>query len=977
MLGAALLCAGAVAQAQEVVIGSAQNPPGVKWEAIRTPQFEIIYPRELAADAQRVANTLEQVYGPVSKSLGITPRPISVILQNQGTISNGFVALAPRRAEWYNTPPQGGGTLGANSWYDLLAIHEYRHVVQFERSKRGFTGLMDAIFGEPGWLLMANFSLPNWFWEGDAVGTETALSRSGRGRQPDFDMDLRALAEGRARAPYWRAFWRSYDVYEPNHYVLGYALTTHVKRLYGPAAWDSVVVRTAAKSFWPWAFSDALRAVTGKDANAIYNEAMDSVTAAWRRQVAGLRFTAVAPLHPARSTEWTSTQFPQYTDDGRLVAFKTGMDRLYGFVLLDSAHSGMVPQVDVLDAAARVPADSLGHALLTPGPYDFTVPHSVAGHSLAWAEVQFDLRWGERSWSVVKVHDLRTHVTRTLTSHTRLFAPALSPDGLRIAAVEYTTGNRCAIVVLDALTGAEVGRLANPANDFIQLPRWAPDGRHLVYARVVRGAGRAIAWIDAATGERRDVVPLTDDNLQSPVTDGRRVFYSSPLSGVDNIYATDIASARTWQVTSRPVAALNPALSPDGRALAFNDMTAWGLLAVTMPLDSAQWTPVEQVERRSLGFAESLAAQEGGRVAFDSIPSRQFAAAPYSPLAHSLDFYGLTLNVSPYSSVKSLALASRDKLGTTAAVLGVRYNSAEAKAGLFAGVSYAGWWPIADASLTYGGRASTFRRLVGAVVTTQAYQWTETDATLGVHLPFNLTHSLYQTQFTLGASVAARRTTDQTVNFTVASGDRLVRAGTFLPVTYYASLGRGYQTLRDVQPVWGQYAIVSYQHTPVASSSGQGSLFAARGLLYFPGIERHHGLLIEGGYERQQAVNYFFSSQMNFPRGYEAVSYDEFRKLAVNYAFPMWYPDRHLLGSLQVQRVRGNLFHDYGLGTYLPSAAFPAQVPFSESYNSTGVEVLADTWLWQLQAPIGIGFRTVFMHETRKLRTSLLLEVRF
>ena len=977
MLGATLVTAAGLARAQGVAMGSAQNPPGVRWEAIRTPQFEIIYPHELAADAQRVANTLEHVYGPVSKSLGITPHPISVILQNQGTISNGFVALAPRRAEWYNTPPQGGGTLGANNWYDLLAVHEYRHVVQFERSKRGFTGLMDAIFGEPGWLLMANFSLPNWFWEGDAVGTETALSRSGRGRQPDFDMDLRALAQGRARAPYWRAFWHSYDLYEPNHYVLGYTLTTHVKRMYGPAAWDSVVVRTAAKSFWPWAFSDALREVTGKDVNTIYNEAMDSVTAAWKRQVAGLRFTAVAPLHAARSTEWTETQFPQFTDDGRLIAFKTGMDRLRGYVALDSAHFGMPPQVDVLDAAARAPDDSLDRALLVPGPVDFGVPHSVAGHAVTWAEFQFDPRWGERSWSVIKVHDLRSHATRTLTSHTRLFAPALSPDASRIVAVEYTSANRCALVVLDAVSGTEVARLANPANDFFQLPRWAPDGRHVVVARVVRGAGRAIAWIDAATGEQRDLVPLTFDNIQSPVTDGRRVFYSSPLSGVDNIYATDIASGRTWQVTSRPVAALNPALSPDGRALAFNDMTAWGSLAVIMPLDSAHWTPVEQVERRALGFAELLTAQEGGRIALDSIPTREFAAEPYSPLAHSLEVYGLTLNVSPFSSVKSIALASRDKLGTTAAALGVRYNSNEAKAAVVGAVSYAGLWPIVDASLSYGGRASTYRQSVSGVITTHGYQWTETQATLGVRLPFNLTRDIYQTQLTLGATVSATRTTDQTVSFNVASGDRLVRGGTFLPVTYYASFGRGYQTLRDVQPVWGQYAVVSYQHTPVERSSGLGSLFATRAYFYFPGFERHHGILVEAGYERQQAVNYFFSSQMVFPRGYDAVTYDEFRKIGINYAFPMFYPDRHLLGSLQVQRVRGNLFHDYGVGTVMPSVAFPASPTLSDSYNATGLEVLADTWLWQLQAPIGIGVRTVFMHEARKLRTSLLVEVSF
>src|SRR6185369_17289511 len=111
---------------------------------------------------------------------------------------------------------------------------------------------------------------PAWFLEGDAVGTETALSRSGRGRIPEFDEAQRAIRAGGRRDSYWKAMWGSYDDFVPNHYVLGYALTTHVKRRYGADAWRRVLSTSSRIAPVPNAFSIALRRVTGKGAAALY-----------------------------------------------------------------------------------------------------------------------------------------------------------------------------------------------------------------------------------------------------------------------------------------------------------------------------------------------------------------------------------------------------------------------------------------------------------------------------------------------------------------------------------------------------------------------------------------------------------------------------------------------------------------------------------------------------------------------------------
>ena len=116
-------------------------PPDVKWKQINTENFRIIFPSDFHKNALRVANTLEHLHNPVSQSLKIKPNKISIILQNQNIITNGFVAMAPRRSEFYTTPPQNYTLTGSMDWLDLLSVHEYRHVAQRDKSKTGFTKL--------------------------------------------------------------------------------------------------------------------------------------------------------------------------------------------------------------------------------------------------------------------------------------------------------------------------------------------------------------------------------------------------------------------------------------------------------------------------------------------------------------------------------------------------------------------------------------------------------------------------------------------------------------------------------------------------------------------------------------------------------------------------------------------------------------------------------------------------------------------
>ncbi len=186
-----------------------QNPSSIVWKQIETEHFHIIFPEEIEKEAQRVTHTLETIYPHVTRSLDKAPRKLPLVLQNQASVSNGFVTLAPWRSEWAMIP--GLEPIFSNTeWLKTLSIHEFRHAVQYGRGLSGFNKFLYILMGEQGQALGTNIALPPWYFEGDAVGTETALTNGGRGRLPRFEREIRAILQSDKKYEYDQAHLRSY-----------------------------------------------------------------------------------------------------------------------------------------------------------------------------------------------------------------------------------------------------------------------------------------------------------------------------------------------------------------------------------------------------------------------------------------------------------------------------------------------------------------------------------------------------------------------------------------------------------------------------------------------------------------------------------------------------------------------------------------------------------------------------------------------
>ena len=933
-----LLATRAAAQSLPII---PQNPPGLRWQEVRTPHFRVLYPAGLDTAAQRTAQRLEAVHGPEGATLGVQAKPIAVVLQNQTTVSNGFVTFLPRHAEFFITPEQGQA-LGTVDWLDGLVVHEFRHVNQFDKARQGFGRVLVPLLGEGG-LGVSAVGVPQWFFEGDAVGTETAFTRSGRGRIPAFGLGLRAnLLSGRQYS-YQKAVNGSLRDLVPDWYVLGYFMTSSAKTHYGPEVWSQVLDKYYRFPFYPFSFSNGLRRTTGLRVEDLYQRTMRELDSTWRaEQAARPAPTPVRELAGQADTRvFTQYQYPQYVNDSTVLALKTGL--------------GHIPQLVLLGRHGRE------KRVFTLGPINIPEMVSVGGGKAVWPEFRQSPRWGQKVFSELKILDLGTGRVRRLVTGSRYAAAALSPDGTRLVAVRTDASYHHALVVLDASTGAVLKTLPNPENDLFQQPTWTSSGQ-AIEVIVLRAGGKTLRAIDVNTGNGLDELQVSNVNLTNPQFGQNYVFYNSPQSGVDNIYALNTATHQTYQVTNRPFGAYHAAISPDGKHLAFHDYRATGARIVEVPLDPATWTLVPAPARTSAPadpYAERLAAGEPAAKQITQLLASPDSAGPrygvrrYRPLAHAFRIFSYGVVQSPAGNAVSVGVRSQDFLSTTQAFAGLTYDQTERTFAATGALSYQGLGPVFDVEGSYGGRDAS---LLDARGNRLRDQWQVARLLAGARLPLVLTRSKYLQSLTLGAYYLNERVYDY---------DLPVRARTDVgPNTplhalqtslSYASQLR--QSARDVAPRAGATLLATYRTTPF-STALQASQVAGQASVYLPGFGRHHSLRLRGGYQYQQQAQYNFSAAISYPRA--ETSYISFDRLAVEsaeYYLPLAFTHWQVGRVLYVQRLRATAFADLAQGNVLAGTA--GTRVYRDFYNA-GADFMALFNVFHLRTPVEAGVRVAY-----------------
>ncbi len=400
------------------------NPSSTKWQQINTASARIIFPKGMDSAANRVATVTNVISNYYGGTVGGNIRKVSMVLQNQNTLSNAYVQLGPYRSELYLTPPQNPFRLGSLGWVDNLAIHEFRHVQQYSNYKVGFSKFASVLLGENGQALANAITIPDWFFEGDAVWTETELSKQGRGRLPQFFNAYKSLFTEKKQYSWMKLRNGSLKNFVPNHYDLGYLLVAYGREKYGDSVWVNITQDAARFKGLFYPLQKAIKTHTGVDYKTFRNNAFTYFQNQWQQE------TVAAPqwLTKAEKNTVTDYQSPYPEKDGNIIALKSGYKQIPVFV-----------KVNADGTEQKIAVKNIG--------YDdyFSYNNGLIIYSFYKA----DSRWGNRDYSTITILNVDTKEEQNIGSKTKYFSPDIFAEGKKIIAVEANPASTCMLHVLD------------------------------------------------------------------------------------------------------------------------------------------------------------------------------------------------------------------------------------------------------------------------------------------------------------------------------------------------------------------------------------------------------------------------------------------------------------------------------------------------------------------------------------------------
>ena len=673
----------ATLDAQNLTIPRLGFNRSLAWQSIDNGRVEVIFPKGFEKRAQRIAN-VTTLYDKVT-TLGDRQRKISMIMRNQTNRTNGFVAYAPYRSEFYTTPPQIGFA-GTVSWLDLLAVHEYRHVQQFNNMDQGKSLLLNLFMGQTGKGIHTRV-LPIWFLEGDATLNETLLTSGGRGRMPSFINEYRALVlEGRQNFSYERASAvYSFKSFLPSHYHIGYYMATHIRKTYGEELWKKMIDDVSHAQPLFYAFNRKLKKLTGKTTHQLYKETFESLKTYWQTHQKTLQLTPSTQINHAKGPSFKNYNLPQYMTQDSWLVEKSSFNQVATFYIIDQA--GM--------EKALFQVGNVGEANKTL---------HRRGDWMVWTETRPHPRWYQTDYYVVKAYNFKTRQKRTLTHRSRYFAPNLAHDSERFVAVKMDAEGNSTLEILD-LEGKVLASLKNPDDYFYSLPTWAVGDKELIVV-AYKNNQNALVKINLETEQHAVLVDWTGEQITFPRVQEQYIFFSATDGGVNNIYAVDTETRQRYQITSTLLGAYEPAISPDGKELIFSEYTSRGRNLKVMPLDPTKWIPFKSQANFGEMWLEGLPTSKL------NVEATQLEVKPYQPSRHFLNLHSWSLIPLPLMSSNTnnslyAGIFLDDKMSNFSTELGANFNLNESTLGLGGSVKYGGWTPILELGFQTVERAVT------------------------------------------------------------------------------------------------------------------------------------------------------------------------------------------------------------------------------------------------------------------------------
>lgn len=913
------------------------NPPSIQWNQVNTKAAKVIYPRGLDSAAMEVANIVQQMNSTIQPTIGYKQKQISIVLQNQTTIANAYVGLAPFRSEFFLTPEQNSFDIGSLPWPKQLAIHEFRHVQQYNNFNVGASKVMRILFGEGGQALANDLSVPNWFFEGDAVFNETLVSNQGRGRLPYFFNGYRALWAGGKDYSYMKLRNGSYLDFTPDWYPTGYIFVAYGREKYGDEFWKNVTHDAAAYRGGFSPLQRAIRKYSGEDFSQFRQDGFGFFKKQFGSDIRLLSANSVVKSKHFVADE----EYPAYVNDTTLIYMKSTYNHLPVFVIKSGNREREVSVRSV------------------------SLDNYFAYHNgkVVYATYRPDLRWTYRDFSELVVLDVNTGREKRISHSTKYFSPSFSPDGKTIVAVQVNPSGKSTIHLVNSSNGKFIKAFGNPEKLFYTYPKYY--GKDKLIAAVRNPEGKmSLALIDMATEKTRYLLPFSYQPVGF-INVKNDIVYFSATSGInDRLYALYINSGKLFELKNEQqpgyIGNYQPAISE--KKFASVGFTAVGYQINELNKEDLKWEEIGSTIPGSLPDMGITAL--GKNPASDllaTVKPEPLEVTKYPKAHHLFNFHSIIPNLSDPDY--QIAIVGENVLNTFQSQLAFTYNRDEQYKEFGFDATYGALFPYLKAGADY----TIDRR--GLYKGSNVY-WNETDLHGGLEVPLNFSQGKNFTGLDAGSDLY------YTQNNFQAPYNSILPSRSYIYVSNYVMFSNHIQQARqNIYPRFGQSLTLAYKS---AISSFTNDQFLANANLFFPGLSVNHNLVINAAYQQKDGNNGIsFSNDFPFSRGYFAENLHKMDKLGADYHLPIAYPDAGMGNTIYLLRLRGDLFYDYtrASDTYLDGSKF-------KNFRSTGAAIFFDTQ-WFNQVSISFGFRYSYLLDedifgyTGRNRFEIILPVTF
>ena len=521
----------------------AQVDPDIEWKEIETEGAYWIFDAKHQEVAEYYILQFQRAKQEVLSVFKEPSRKPTILLVDNTDVANGSARVAPHPViVLFTVQPDNYSSIGEfDNYVHELLVHEYTHILNME-PVHGWMSPLYWIFGS---IAHPNMILPRWYTEGLAVYTESKISKTGGRLNSQY-------LEGLARALTLEKKWNDYPLSDLNDSHPDW-LGGSRAYLFGGILWDSITKEKGDEMIYKFNQSYSRRVpffldgVIDTHLGVNYQEQLAQAYKIWESRAQNqIDLVEKSPHMPGEKISADG--------DGMFILPRISSDGLW------MAH--------------------IKHDLDGAGHIELTLRHPKLGFR-GFVYEKLDTWKFYNSYYDLYFYDLRSKKSKRLTKGMRAHGACFSSLGKTLYFLSHD-GPSKKVVAMDWLSHKTKKLYQSKVGDDLRHLSCG-DNQTLYFIEHLAGAEPKIVKIDLSTDTKSDV--FTDYPVQFATHTHRGLLFSSPQSGIDNLYL--LQNGKPTAVTNTLTRVLQGELDPLDDGLYYSQLTADG--PKIFYLKGAQW----------------------------------------------------------------------------------------------------------------------------------------------------------------------------------------------------------------------------------------------------------------------------------------------------------------------------------------------------------------------------------------------------